>query len=1427
MSDPLRRSRLRTARAEYVERLFRPRPAGIERAEIRARIDLIDLELSMEETRRPDDQAAIEWLRSASPELVVLAHRPDPVRTRDRFRPMVVRVAETVLEEIEQTPRLTRISSLTTLDAEALDDLRFSAAVVAPQLGAVDPDILTNLRVTPLRWWEPIARNDRVGLPVLVPVRLETRFAQEDGEWRLRLMVVPDEAWIDTHRADVTELEAEALAEFWEADDEVAGFARLAEVVGGPRAAWLVAAFDGSLGDTEPVPADELIAESKITGFPDFLHLYIARGGQPAVVVDSWPVRTDELSIEVLGGLDDNPQWWNNFPSARHVGLGREVRIGPTVDDIDALYVIGLGGGDAVELFSHHAASGRMGLLAPGSPTNTVSGEADPGAEPTVAGWRRLATADLAPTEMETARVICGDPAALRALPGGRTSSGEARAAPTEAAQAVTALLWPALVGHTMADLLGGADEFVHRLASVAVPHLCPEGASDPVRVGPQPYGVVIATDLRAWEADEAEPPVIAELARFAAGQLRRFSAAGEAAGTADGATADELLAVIGRTPLSSELRTRKMIPIGIGLWMFVFARQELDLTYQEMLDRIADIRQVLEDSLGATVGEFGRDHIHVSGSQLLDLPIVLAEDRQRAEALANLIDSIEGRDLLGFSEVLVTELELDEASLLARLMVRSAQVATAAIGRSLEEADRGAIAAEPLTPVLEDLFIIQDPTGDPAIPNTRLTRMQRWIRRAATGDPSPRAGENERLAQLTDALRAIATVPVADLERLVVGVLDCASHRIDAWAAIPAHFRLRALDAAAVAIPRRLGAYGWVDAPRPRAVDDDPAAGGLLFSPTEEHALTAAVLRDRALADPDRYAITLSGAGTAASRRLAAAVRTGTHPAEHVGSEVERIVERPGVIESLRTRFPLRAELGERRVCNGLAVLAAARTEPQSLGLPTDVLAKLATLDSLVDDYADLLLVEAAFRVVSGRGDRAGAPLEAAAGFAPPPELDLLRSGRTGTTVETAVVLVVPQSEQPALPTDAAALATIEPLTVAEPSLEGYLAWAIAPPDEWNWEVAVAGTADATTIQLGDLGLRPIPSLTYSTTQLEEAALARSGLEGAAIVDRAGTRHRERLGRLVRLASSSLAPTVDTAAEPEADADVRRQVDLLQRLDATNEVLAALADALRAVTMPDEASSLLAAARQWGVPALLNELPDPVAAAADVAREFENRLGREVNEKSVPDDVVAALRSRIGPQGDLACFVTGRAGDLGSIEVVADADTFELDWLAVVADVRPRLAKALAGRLDGLDIVPFSSDPTTLWPTDGDAPAHVVVLSTVDLDALTNDDPIAYVILDRWTETIPDTAAHAAAALGFDAPRARAPQAIIVTVPPRPGTDPEVDEVVAVVEQVRQLARARAALPEQLVETGALLPVTAMPVFGPTGVKLNEEDQP
>ncbi len=161
------------------------------------------------------------------------------------------------------------------------------------------------------------------------------------------------------------------------------------------------------------------------------------------------------------------------------------------------------------------------------------------------------------------------------------------------------------------------------------------------------------------------------------------------------------------------------------------------------------------------------------------------------------------------------------------------------------------------------------------------------------------------------------------------------------------------------------------------------------------------------------------------------------------------------------------------------------------------------------------------------------------------------------------------------------------------------------------------------------------------------------------------------------------------------------------------------------------------------------------------------------------------------------SAFVVGRllrgarplqAGDIGpSRDPLAgfDRGSVRKEWLHDLARVRPAL--------DAIDTLDF-----VLRGAGRDLPLRFLatgpglnIVSIGDLPAAP-----AGLLLDGWSETTPELEATTGIALHYDAPRSRAPQAILLVVPPDPASGWGIDAVEASVNETADLARIRMVRP-------------------------------
>ena len=590
-------------------------------------------------------------------------------------------------------------------------------------------------------------------------------------------------------------------------------------------------------------------------------------------------------------------------------------------------------------------------------------------------------------------------------------------------------------------------------------------------------------------------------------------------------------------------------------------------------------------------------------------------------------------------------------------------------------------------------------------------------------------------------------------------------------WLTAAATRRLRQLTA--VGAEPVLGAYGWVDSLSPSDDPTPPTRAGLLHAPSYSQALTAAVLRDHVVHDDTdtRWQMTLSSTTVRAAAELADQVRTGIPLGEVLGREIERRFPEPNHVLELRKQFPARPEWEGRRVCDGQAVLDAAALPA---GLSS---ASLDDLRAALDAYADLLVTDAVHDVVAGRPDAAAEALEAAAGLGAPPELRLLRTPREGGTVRTDVVFVIRYD-------DAWEGTGTHPVDVADPAFARFLRAEVGAAKTVTWTTA------AGSVSLRDLGLKVVdllvtPSSVISAMVRERIGSGTKGTGPAAVKT------------VARLASMLGQPY---AANPGAADVLRARLGRLRTMagDLSATIATATPDALRT----------------WG----LDE--DPAAAAVTLQARLD-RVGAVATDAAANADTLAErIRVLVPTQQSLPLVCPGDP------PVTVAGDGWLDDWLPVTAAVRPALAKVEAATLQtsktwraaGSDPEPWRAPTPTVDGVSGDLATTVAIGPAVG-----KAKGRGIVRLDSWAETVPAPRHTTWTAFGYDAPRARAPQAVLLVVPSVMDNGVDVGEARSAVLTARDMARARSvsATPDRL---SIGLPTGVVEAVGSTACTLTRE---
>ena len=335
---------------------------------------------------------------------------------------------------------------------------------------------------------------------------------------------------------------------------------------------------------------------------------------------------------------------------------------------------------------------------------------------------------------------------------------------------------------------------------------------------------------------------------------------------------------------------------------------------------------------------------------------------------------------------------------------------------------------------------------------------------RPGAGDPAVEA-RVAPLLEFRESLAHLRTLRAGRLQRAFAGTLDLCSHRLDAWITSIATRRLAEMRAATPA-GTLVGGYGWVMNLKPAAapVVETPPAGesgvfyrppdnpGFTHTPSLTQAATVAVLRSGHLtnSDPvtrDLLAIDLTSERVRLASWLLDGVRQGQPLGALLGYRFERRLHEASLdafIPFFREVAPLVAKkleqttqtvesIAANNVVDGLVLQRAwkaiprdglppaqwlqqlfvrgSKEPPPSMVLPAvdRLIAELDRLDASVDAVSDALVAESVHQAVQGNPLRTASTLEAiASGEAAPPELEVVRTVRTGIGLTYRVVTLL-----------------------------------------------------------------------------------------------------------------------------------------------------------------------------------------------------------------------------------------------------------------------------------------------------------------------------------------------------------------------------------------------------------------------------------
>ncbi len=448
---------------------------------------------------------------------------------------------------------------------------------------------------------------------LLMPVRLETRFADSPTGSELWVRVYPDQIMVNGHHPRLSDAELAAGNSYWLAvwlagdpppdrDAVLAPWRGLVTRYGAPRAAWIARQTTplnltqrpsaptppGTEPDPEPQPpsppsgGSSWDAPAVAALLPTAWTVVLDSGGTSASFTGT-PITPDlALSLSTPGpglaggfadGLpvDDGMRWMVDFDTAVAAGMALRIPITPASRQagFDRVLVYGLtgadsGGATAITdlLDAHHYTDGLM-FVPQGSPTRNTSdapsaySRADPGALISYAVEASAALTGDASADGPVTAAMLGVPAA--AFDHVRFAD---RHDMRDGQDMVTAL-WPATLGYFLRQLSDGslADAQIEQARTWTIANVRPRGPLPAIAVGPVSYGILPATATAALVAgDDPVPAAVLRMVRQLLPAWTASTAAAPHLGATPGDPDADLAHVLGMDASSVTFRGRHLL---------------------------------------------------------------------------------------------------------------------------------------------------------------------------------------------------------------------------------------------------------------------------------------------------------------------------------------------------------------------------------------------------------------------------------------------------------------------------------------------------------------------------------------------------------------------------------------------------------------------------------------------------------------------------------------------------------------------------------------------------------------------------------------------------------------------------------------------------------------------------------------------------
>jgi len=1310
---------------------------------------------------------------------------------------------------------------------------------------APDPSI-----VVPPPWFAVPPKGE---VPIaFLPVRIETRFGQAaDGSAELWVRVFPDDVHVDSFEPALTATEAAARATFL-ANPSADAWTALATQFGPRRAAWIASPGAASSGtkafDWTQAATTALLPDRFIVCLYDDAGTVTRLAG--AEIADGLT-----LGPSPAGGdpaTDPGLKWTRDFTEAvtRGLGIRAPLTAAQAKGGVARVLVVGVKSrldpvsaakrlGDALD--AHHYTDG-LELLPIGTPTNNSDGiksgytTSDPGYTVSLAVERGQPFAPSADGQGDgdrLARALGIDAARFAHV---RGADGRHDDAP----RAMNTVLWPATWEYYLTNLVNGAvpdpATTIPAARDFFVSWVRARGPWPTMRIGRQPYGVVPVVWSGGYKPQSNDPISARLLSLLETLRPTWRTASGTIARVGQGSDPDATLAgVLGMSPRSETYVGRSVLGPQYNEFYWRFLAKPIDAAWWTRLGQLgtAGLATLATPAASTRLGNatYLGKHFDIAS------PIVPS-----------------GTDLTTLAGMTMAQLEAATPSgrpaplfwLLARhaALRQYAISAYALLGSAVSASDQlepELVDISPVgqTPRVWDHLALTVPSGTGAV--------SAYLDAHRTDGPAP-------FVAFWNAFGTLAAMATADLDQVLRETLDLHSHRLDAWYSALAAARLDALrqikdNAATVYI----GAYGWVDNVRPEGA---PVSWGYVHAPSTGHAATAAVLRSGYLTHQANgsgaAAIDLSSTRVRLAQQVLDGVRSGQALGALLGYQLERALHAATLdafIAKFRSFAPTEGVTGDHTV-DGLSLLDQRSSIPwgtdnwPTVGDTTQVAldAQLNQLADTVDAVSDLMLAESVHQLVGGNALRAGATVDAIArGDTPPPVLDITRTPRRGGIVTHRVIALLGDG--------ASAGWTVTPRSQAEPRLAAYVASQLGAPARVaaSAQIVAPGGASVATVSLtmADLAVGPLDVLALSQSELE-ARLTRAAWSKRPASTPAGSTVMLRLARDAawpagRLAMGEMMTVAASVSALVAGARAATAVDFT----TADQTVAVAVDAAELTTRADQAVAALNTARThftdgtpvdvalMGAAALgvVNAVPVldttswPVQATAALA-EFNARVARVAAlDPTASDHDVPRIQTVFGAGFVVVPSLTSAfSGTLPTVfgvsaTLLGTQTLAPVTFLARAARVRAGVGRLAAARMQAEAVGAALETPVVaqLPVVAGDVWAGLPLAAgaqpadRLSLVALGTASGVkAALVIDEWTETVPNSTETSGLTFHAQDPTARAPQAILLGVQPDTSDASAVwtlPSVEGTLLDAIEMARLRCVDPDSLGNVGHFLP--------------------